>query len=69
MFLIIDDNATQRAVLLKQMREWKMLPVAASSGSQAIDILSGSTGFDLIITDLALTDMSAVDLANSARSR
>ena len=67
--LIIDDNATQRAVLLKQMREWKMLPVAASSGGQAIDILSGSTGFDLIIADLALTDMTAVDLATSARSR
>ncbi|HKZ66232.1 MAG TPA: ATP-binding protein, partial [Chitinophagaceae bacterium] len=40
--LIADDNATQCTVLLKQMKAWRMLPVAASSGEQALDILSGN---------------------------
>ncbi|MEP7377230.1 MAG: response regulator [Chitinophagaceae bacterium] len=67
--LIIDDNATQRAVLLKQMREWKMLPVAASSGEQALDILSGNSKFDLLILDQGLPGMNGVHLAASIRKQ
>jgi signal transduction histidine kinase/DNA-binding response OmpR family regulator len=67
--LIIEDNATQRAVLLKQMREWKMLPVAASSAEQAISILSGNNVFDLVITDLDLNGMNSVDLVKTIRSQ
>lgn len=66
--LIADDNATQRMVLLKQMREWKMLPVAASSGEQALDILSKNTNIDFVITDLDMTGMNGIDLAISIRN-
>ena len=66
--LIADDNATQRMVLLKQMREWKMLPVAASSCEQALDMLSKNTNIDLVIMDLDMTGMNGIGLAASIRN-
>lgn len=49
--LIADHNSTSRSVLMKQMKAWKLLPLAAASQEEAIDTLSKITGIDLIISD------------------
>jgi signal transduction histidine kinase/CheY-like chemotaxis protein len=66
--LIVDDNATSRNILMKQMKSWKMSPVMAESGKQALEILSGNT-FDLVLTDINMPDMDGVQLAKNIRSQ
>jgi len=50
--LVVDDNALSRTILMKQLQLWKMLPVGADSGVQALNILSQSSGFDIVLTDM-----------------
>ncbi|MEO8112645.1 MAG: ATP-binding protein, partial [Ginsengibacter sp.] len=38
--LIVDDNATALSFFNKQLEQWKFLPILASSGKHAIEILS-----------------------------
>ncbi|HZE84161.1 MAG TPA: response regulator [Puia sp.] len=65
--LVIDDNSTSRDSLLKQLGNWKLLPVAADSGNQALEILAGEAGFDLVLTDLDMPGMDGIRLARSVR--
>ena len=37
--LVVDDNATNRCILKKQLEHWKLVPTLANSGKEAIDIL------------------------------
>jgi signal transduction histidine kinase/DNA-binding response OmpR family regulator len=66
--LIIDDNATQRAILLKQMRAWKLIPIAVDPRKQVLDILS-KNNFDLVLTDLEIPGMDGMELAMSIRDQ
>jgi signal transduction histidine kinase/ligand-binding sensor domain-containing protein/DNA-binding response OmpR family regulator len=62
--LAVDDNATNRTILKKQLEQWKLIPVLAESSKDAIAILSDKAQtFDLIITDLQMPDMDGVQLA------
>ena len=63
--LIIDDNATSRTVLTKQMKSWKMLPVLADSGKQALEILLANNAFDLVLTDISMPEMDGIQLAKT----
>ena len=65
--LVVDDNTTSREVLLKQLRSWKMLPVAAASGKAALEILSQNAGFNLVLTDLDLPEMDGIQLTKTIR--
>jgi signal transduction histidine kinase/CheY-like chemotaxis protein len=66
--LIVDDNATNRTILMKQMKSWKMLPVSADSGKQALEILAKKT-FDLVLTDITMPEMDGIQLAKSIREK
>ena len=44
--LIVDDNATSLSILMKQMEQWKILPVPARSGRQALEIISQHPDLD-----------------------
>ena len=60
--LLVDDNATNLAILKSQMEQWKMIPVLASSGKEAQAILSSGNRFDLVITDMQMPDVDGVQL-------
>ncbi|MDQ6843213.1 MAG: response regulator [Bacteroidota bacterium] len=66
--LIVDDNATALSILSQQLEEWKFLPVLASSGKQALEILS-QISVDLVLTDLLMPDMDGVELSQSIRAQ
>ncbi|MES2733978.1 MAG: two-component regulator propeller domain-containing protein [Bacteroidota bacterium] len=67
--LVIDDNATNRQILKNQLELWKLTPVLAESGQQALKLLSQSTttDFDLVITDMQMPEMDGIQLAQAIR--
>ena len=42
--LVVDDNATNRQILVKMLENWRMMPTAADSGAKAIVTLTRSQG-------------------------
>jgi CheY-like chemotaxis protein len=65
--LVVDDNATNRNILQLQLLQWKMTPVMASSGKQALDVLSWNNRIELVITDMHMPEMDGLDLASEIR--
>lgn len=65
--LVVDDNATNRTILKSQLEQWKLIPVLASSGKQALDILATSPDFDLVISDMQMPEMDGVEFMRSVR--
>ncbi len=65
--LVVDDNSTNRSILKTQLEMWKLAPALASSGEEAIEILSRSNEFDLVITDMQMPGMDGVHLAQTIR--
>ncbi|MEM7030847.1 MAG: response regulator, partial [Chloroflexota bacterium] len=58
--LIIDDNMTNRLILLQQCQSWGMMPIAVMSGGEALSLLEQGNLFDLIITDMCMPDMDGL---------
>ena len=67
--LIIDDNATNLTILKNQLEQWKLAPILASSGMQALKILNQSERVDLVITDMQMPDMDGLQLSQQIKSK
>ncbi|HZE84607.1 MAG TPA: response regulator, partial [Puia sp.] len=67
--LVVDDNKTNRTILRTLLGQWKLTPVLAESGAEALNILSKDPSFALIITDMKMPEMDGVELARSVRQR
>ena len=65
--LVVDDNYTNRTILTNQLKQWKLVPVLASSGKEALDILSTTNGFNLVLTDMQMPEMDGIELAQLIR--
>ncbi len=65
--LVVDNHPITLAILKNQLEQWKMIPTVASSGSIALKILSESSGFDLVITDLKMPGLDGIQLAQAVR--
>ena len=65
--LIVDDNATNRRILARQLETWQMLPQATASPAEALDWLRGGQAFDVAILDMQMPDMDGLDLAREIR--
>jgi CheY-like chemotaxis protein len=61
--LIVAFSDTILRALSNQASSWGMVPVAVSSGSQALESIKRGDAFDLVVLDLALADMSGFKLA------
>ena len=67
--LIVDDNETNRKVLLAQAKNWGLQARAASSGAQALALLDEGTTFDFGVLDMQMPDMDGLELAKALRAR
>lgn len=66
--LIVDDNATNREILFRQARGWKMIVEVAESGPQAIEMVTAGKTFDLAILDMQMPDMDGLTLARRLKT-
>ncbi|HEY9875120.1 MAG TPA: response regulator [Candidatus Obscuribacterales bacterium] len=60
--LIVDDNATNRQILLLQAQSWGMLAEAAESGFKALEWLRQGRAFDMAILDMQMPEMDGMTL-------
>ncbi len=67
--LIVDDNLTNRTILKNQLEYWRLEPVLAASGVEALDILSNDSHYDLILTDMQMPFMDGIHLSQTIRDR
>jgi two-component system sensor histidine kinase/response regulator len=67
--LVVDDNETNLTILKRQFEFWKLKPILAGSGKEALAILSKSADIDLIITDMQMPDMDGMMLAALIREQ
>ncbi|MGB7443407.1 MAG: response regulator, partial [Coleofasciculaceae cyanobacterium] len=65
--LIVDDNATVCSLLSQQAQAWGIVPCAASSGYEAINLLHQEEPFDLALIDLDMPLMDGFALAGAIR--
>ena len=66
--LVVDDNATNRQILQKQLTYWKYIPVLTESGEEALEQLQ-TQAFDLVITDMHMPGMDGLELAQSIKQQ
>jgi CheY-like chemotaxis protein/HPt (histidine-containing phosphotransfer) domain-containing protein len=65
--LIVDDNATNRQILMLQTRKWGMVPKDAAAGPQSLEWLRQGEHFDVGILDMQMPEMDGVTLAAEIR--
>jgi CheY-like chemotaxis protein len=65
--LIVEDNKTNRRILSRQVYDWGMIPVAASSGQEALRYVQRGDNFDIAILDMDLQTMDRVELEEEIR--
>jgi two-component system, sensor histidine kinase and response regulator len=65
--LVVDDNATNRQILVKMLEGWRMVPTTADSGAKAMVTLTEAKGigrtFPLILLDAQMPEMDGFALA------
>jgi CheY-like chemotaxis protein len=65
--LIVDDNATNRRILVKQTEGWGMAPQASGSPAEALAWLRQGRAFDLALIDRQMPAMDGLALAAEIR--
>ncbi len=65
--LIVEDNKTNRRILSKQIYDWGMVPMAVSSGQEALRYIQRGDHFDIALLDLDLKDMDSLELEEKIR--
>ena len=69
--LVVDDNATNRRILLDFLTRWKMKPTAVESGAEGLaamqSALAAKRPFELIILDVMMPDMDGFEVAARIR--
>ena len=69
--LIVDDNATNRRILLEQLSSWKMENAEAENGADALEELRAAARrgapYDLALLDMQMPEMDGMQLARKIK--
>lgn len=65
--LVVDDNPTNLTILKNQLNYWNFAPILAHSGREALEILSYTKDFDLVISDMQMPEMDGLELAKAIK--
>ncbi|MFT7663083.1 MAG: two-component system sensor histidine kinase/response regulator [Planctomycetota bacterium] len=67
--LIVDDNQTNRRILLGQLQNWGCQTVAVDNGPDALELLAGENpAFDLVLLDYQMLVMDGEEVVRRLRS-
>ena len=70
--LVVDDNATNRTILQRQLGSWKMPCQVAGGAAQALEMLRAAAEsgmpYDVVLLDLHMPDVDGYELACAIRA-
>ncbi len=70
--LVVDDNATNRRILIHQTLSWGMIPSEAESGAAALELLRAAKEngepYDVALLDFNMPEMDGFELARAIKS-
>lgn len=66
--LIVDDNATNRRILVTYLRSWGILTRDTDSPREALGWIRRGDPFDLAILDMHMNEMDGVELAHAIKN-
>ena len=66
--LIVDDNATNREILARQVQAWGMETLTLAHGEEVLALIEKDAQFDLAILDMQMPDMDGAMLAQALRN-
>ena len=67
--LVVDDNATNRQILVRQAQSWEMLPRATARPSEALGWVERGDPFDVAILDMQMPEIDGLALARRIRAQ
>ncbi len=67
--LVVDDNSTNRRILLAQLQSWGMNAVETSEGLSALKLLSHDQKFNVCILDMQMPGMDGIQVAAKIREQ
>jgi signal transduction histidine kinase/CheY-like chemotaxis protein len=67
--LIVDDNETNRRILVAQTRSWGMAPTEADSAAAALQLVADGGNFDVALLDYQMPDQDGETLAVALKKR
>ncbi len=65
--LVVDDNQTNLTILNRLLTQWKLKPVLAASGSEALTLLQQKRSIDLVISDLHMPELNGIELTQKIK--
>jgi CheY-like chemotaxis protein len=65
--LMVDDNATNRRIMMLQTRAWGMLSRDTASPKEALSWIERGDPFDIAILDMSMPAMDGLELARAIR--
>ncbi len=65
--LVVDDNATNRHILIRQTESWGMLASETEAPAAALEWIRRGDPFDVAILDMQMPDMDGITLAGEIR--
>ena len=67
--MIVDDDPEVRIIVAEFLQDFGYQVIQASSGAEALDLLTQTSDLRMIITDIRMPDMSGIQLADLATRR
>lgn len=67
--LIVEDNKTNRRILVRQTKEWGMVPTATGSRKEALKLIHAEDGFDITILGVDAAEIDGLGLGQDMRKR
>ena len=67
--LVVDDNETNRLIIIRQVRAWGMIARETGSPLEALEWIRRGDPFDVAILDVSMPEMDGVELAAAIREK